>query len=298
MQYQFFNDVGSALASNCTSSATTITVASSAGYPGGTTKFVILIGSELMLVTGVSGTTWTVTRGVEGTTAAAHTAGDAIYGVLSAAALLQFLLSSDGIVAIAGGNSFGPLFPLTPPDSGSFSLYNNSGGSLDSSQGVMTLAVKNSSSAMFSGAEMALSAAPFTVIAALSICYGSWGIYVRNSSNDAGQDIRYQGYAGGQFIVEQSFMSTFGSYSSLAASSTGNGGNSSLLWLKIHDDGTHRTFSFGPDGKNFTDIYTGLSSALTPDKVGIACETSDTSMGSAGTVQFNCVVYSFEVTYP
>jgi len=40
-----------------------------------------------MLVTGVAGTTWTVSRGIEGTTAAHHAAGTAVVAVLTGGAL-------------------------------------------------------------------------------------------------------------------------------------------------------------------------------------------------------------------
>jgi hypothetical protein len=63
-----------------------------ANFPTGP-QFRILIDSELLLVTAVSvsvsGTTWTVTRGIENTTAASHVAGATITGVLTAGALSQ-----------------------------------------------------------------------------------------------------------------------------------------------------------------------------------------------------------------
>jgi hypothetical protein len=43
----------------------------------GTSQFRVLVGTEIMIVTNVSGTTFTVTRGAEGTTAASHSSGDA-----------------------------------------------------------------------------------------------------------------------------------------------------------------------------------------------------------------------------
>ena len=56
-------------------SETSITVASAAGFPTGQ-SYRIQIDSELMEVTAGQGTTtWTVTRGVDGTTAAAHSFG-------------------------------------------------------------------------------------------------------------------------------------------------------------------------------------------------------------------------------
>ena len=54
--------------------STTITVASAAGFPTGSGPFNILVDSEVMTVTAVNGKTWTVTRGVNGTTAAPHAA--------------------------------------------------------------------------------------------------------------------------------------------------------------------------------------------------------------------------------
>lgn len=57
------------------------------GLQGG--QFRIAIGTELLLVTaGEATTTWTVSRGVEGTTAAAHSTGAIITHVLTAASLL------------------------------------------------------------------------------------------------------------------------------------------------------------------------------------------------------------------
>lgn len=62
-----------ALSSAISSSQTSINVLSSAGFPS--TPFIVTVGSEIIAVTGVSGTTWTVERGTEGTTAAAASAG-------------------------------------------------------------------------------------------------------------------------------------------------------------------------------------------------------------------------------
>lgn len=69
--------------------ATTITVAASA--PSGlqaSGQFRISLDSELLLVTGgASTTTWTVTRGVEGSTAATHSSGADVWNILTAGAL-------------------------------------------------------------------------------------------------------------------------------------------------------------------------------------------------------------------
>jgi Phage tail sheath protein subtilisin-like domain/Phage tail sheath C-terminal domain len=59
-------------AGGITAAATSMTVASAAGFPTGG-NFTILVDTEAMTVTGGAGTTtWTITRGVNGTTAAIH----------------------------------------------------------------------------------------------------------------------------------------------------------------------------------------------------------------------------------
>lgn len=62
---------------------TSITVADSSSFPSA--PFIVSIDTECLLVTNVSGTTWTVTRGYEGSTAATHTNGASIFHDISAA---------------------------------------------------------------------------------------------------------------------------------------------------------------------------------------------------------------------
>jgi len=87
---QFTNNAATTLSAAITSTiATTLTVASAATFPQ-TTQFRIRIDDELLLVTAGAGlTTWTVTRGIEGTTAATHANGAAVVHVLTAGSLDQ-----------------------------------------------------------------------------------------------------------------------------------------------------------------------------------------------------------------
>lgn len=68
--YKLFLPSSTQLDGAIDASQTTVTVDSSAGYPE--PNFVVTIGTEKLLVTAVSGVTWTVTRGHGGTTAASH----------------------------------------------------------------------------------------------------------------------------------------------------------------------------------------------------------------------------------
>lgn len=90
---QLVNNYSSTLGSSINNSVTTLTVASATGLP--TDKnFRIKIGDEIMLVTGVSGTTLTVVRGAESTTAASHTSGDKVRAIVTAGGLKQLLVDN------------------------------------------------------------------------------------------------------------------------------------------------------------------------------------------------------------
>jgi hypothetical protein len=64
------------LAADMQAADTSITVASSTGFPS--PGFTVLIGTEILAVTAVSGVSWSVTRGVQGTDAASANSGTAI----------------------------------------------------------------------------------------------------------------------------------------------------------------------------------------------------------------------------
>lgn len=114
MEY-FANDLATTLNGTITSGATTLVVADATGMPS-TGNFRIRIDSELMLCTSRSGTTLTVTRGVESTTAAAHTTGATVTLVLTNAGIDQayggdiVLVQNSAAFAVTGG---GALFSVT-----------------------------------------------------------------------------------------------------------------------------------------------------------------------------------------
>lgn len=84
----YSNNASTTLATSINNSTTSISVASSSGFPT-TGNFRILMDQELMLVTALSGTTWTVVRGIEGTNAQSHTNTVAITHILTAGGLAQ-----------------------------------------------------------------------------------------------------------------------------------------------------------------------------------------------------------------
>ena len=77
-------------------SGTSITVTSSASFPSA--PFIIGIDTECMLVTNVSGATWTVTRGYESSTAATHDNGAPVYHDWSAGEASAMVANVDAAI--------------------------------------------------------------------------------------------------------------------------------------------------------------------------------------------------------
>ncbi len=86
MPQRYANNATSTLGATITNVATTLTVASAATFPTAG-DFALLVDSEIMKVTAVSGATFTVVRGQEGTAAAAHTAAVTVTSPLTALSL-------------------------------------------------------------------------------------------------------------------------------------------------------------------------------------------------------------------
>ena len=93
----FANQALTTLSAELTKGATTLTVASAARFP---TKgdFRILIDSELLMVTAVEGTTFTVERGIEETTDLPHASGSTVTQVLTAAGLANKADLDEGVL--------------------------------------------------------------------------------------------------------------------------------------------------------------------------------------------------------
>jgi hypothetical protein len=94
---QFANNASSTLNGAINSSVTSLVVTSATGFPT-VGNFRLLIDSEIMLVTAVSGTTFTVTRGIEGTAAASHSNGATVTAILTAGSLAAWAASIIGAV--------------------------------------------------------------------------------------------------------------------------------------------------------------------------------------------------------
>jgi len=120
---QFANNAISTLNGTISSSVTTLVVTSVALFPS-VPQFRIIIDSEIMLVTGVSGTTFTVTRGVENTAQASHTNGAAVAMILTSGALDQMRSDLMSIETIGHRLTLTTATPITTSDiTGASTLY-------------------------------------------------------------------------------------------------------------------------------------------------------------------------------
>jgi hypothetical protein len=88
MTERFANNASSALSSGIGASDTTLTVNAPGAFPS-SGNFRLIIDSEYILVTGVAGAVFTITRGIEGSTAASHLAFATVTHIVTAGALLQ-----------------------------------------------------------------------------------------------------------------------------------------------------------------------------------------------------------------
>jgi hypothetical protein len=100
MAEQFSNLAITVLLGGINNVQTSLVVDDATGFPT-TGDFRIVVDRELMLVTAVSGTTFTVTRGIESTTAATHNDGAKVAHVLTVASLTKAIEQTTGVVANA-----------------------------------------------------------------------------------------------------------------------------------------------------------------------------------------------------
>lgn len=122
----YTNDPGTTLNGTIGSGDSSLTVASATGFPG-SGNFRIRIDNELMLVTAVAGNVFTVTRGIEGTSAAGHTDGADVNHYLTSGAL-DAIRSDSAKTGVAASRpstpKAGDIYVAT--DSGVLSVYNGS----------------------------------------------------------------------------------------------------------------------------------------------------------------------------
>lgn len=286
--YNFINDPGTTLASSCTAGATSISVTSSSGYPSGACNFPVVAESELMLVTNITGTTWTVVRGIESTTAASHAGGVAINAVVTAlemvalaASLAQFGTYS-GLPSAALGaryttsDSFyefigvaGPAWQalcqgraVTLPPTASWSWDNQGGSSVSSTFAALFIQFASAANKLRVYYRTAPST-PYTIEAWLKV--STWDGATNATALGNGLAFRYSGgkiiaftfYPGSDGGVVVNILASSSSFTSQPYIAVPNSGTTkgpsqvseqTDLYIRIQNDGTNLIFNVSHDG--------------------------------------------------
>lgn len=274
---QLSNGAFSVLASAMDDSQTTLTVASAALFPSDG-NFRVLVESELMLVTAVSGTTFTVVRGIESTSAAAHVSEVAVLQVFTAGSLERVMLDN---IPLFGATQRPQVGSLTDASgnvltSASFTVYNQNGATItDLSDGSIGVTHITNSAVQLSRTVTLPKTITAAVLCDINWENGSVGIGFRQNSNNRGSTI-YQispnsGTGTGPRVDKVSVLQTSApsTFNAFIVAPTGftcaRWPNPN--WFRIADAGALMTFEFSPDGINWTQLGSKNHSYLTPDRV-------------------------------
>jgi hypothetical protein len=303
---QYANNAATTLSGGIDDTVGTLTVASAAGFPA-SGPFRILVGTELMIVTAVSGADFTVTRGVEGTAATAHSNGDAVTHILTAGSLRA--LESDAVRSVAyasrpaAGNEgrlflpsdgmglerdtgslwqpWGPLFPFTPPVLADFAWINQ-GASATATQEKGGIYLTDNA---FSGVvqkrilKKAAPSRPYTIdtawlVAAYPVDGLDFGVGWRQSSDGKLHLFRMRQFVHGttyQSAAWEPCSSKYTDHQTFSADYVqrlGMAPTGGPLFLRITEDDTNRRCWLSADGQHWLLYHTiGRTDFLTADEV-------------------------------
>lgn len=275
-QEQKANLAQSTLVSTITSGATSLTVTSATTFPT-IPQFRLIIGTELLLVTGVSGAVFTVTRGIEGTTAVAHTGGAVITLVETEAGQVRFQRDWSN-----------PLWGVGKP----MQLLNSSGTTLTASS-FTDVNMTNASKTDLTGGAIVMThdtqgAANDVAMVVVSAPTAPWVLtvgFIANLLNQGGDFpscgpvVRenatgefYQNqlvtFDGGTKIQVAKYTSPTATASVFVAGNRWSGAGH-VSWMQIEDDNVDLIFRASVDGVNFVELgREARLTFLTPDEIG------------------------------
>lgn len=304
----YTNDPSTTLNGSITSGDLSLIVTSATGFPGGG-NFRIRIDNEIILVTAVSGTTFTILRGQEGTSAAGHSNGATVNHYLTAGALdaIRSDMRKMGTYAsIPAGNKAGDTYKCTdsgydaiydgtnwvwfyrghrayPPAIGHTYAWTNQGSStVATTDGTFTLKTVGTGSDQNRFYGITAPSMPFTLEAGMVVA-SSATAYSSGASNNGGYFSGISAYNGTQFVVQDisgqpnsnSPNMEFIYFNSTTSFNTSWKNqlfhNSGLVWMRIlFTNATDRTCSFSLDGANYVQFLDQTgATSFTPTQVGM-----------------------------
>lgn len=278
---------------------TTLTLTSTTPFPS-SYPFRIGIDDELMKVTANAGTNqWTVVRGDGGTTATSHLNSASVIAVLTKEALDAILsIQSSGtevatrrVLNFSGvtvdddpTNSrvnltvnwagYGPIFPITaPPLAATWTTVNfGTGDALTDTTTGLNLSVTRHASDWFRLATIASGSPPYTITAAMLSLYpltsaARINLCLRNSTSSKiivfGPIYTTSDHQ--LFVTQMNSPTSFNSH----ALQSNFGILAPMLFLRINDDGTTRSYQVSADNVTYSTVYSEATGTwITPDQVG------------------------------
>jgi hypothetical protein len=298
---QLANNARSNLTTSITNVASSLAVNSATSFPTAG-NFMIKVDSELMIVTSTVGTSFNVTRGADGTTAASHSSGAEVTHVVSKKVLENLYAEAYQIGTVASrpttvrggtiyygtdldvewlynGTNWDLIWPAYAPyanrvDISSWTSLNLGTTTWTDNNGVLSVTVPDVNSQL-KGYYKALPTAPYTCNTVVGLGGSS------SSSVEAGFMLYDSGTgklktlgstAGGLVHAITNVTGVAGTYSALSSFQMAP---FQVIYLRFNDDNTNWNYSWSPDGSTWTQFYKETrNTTMTPTNVGIYVRTT------------------------
>lgn len=285
----YSNSGSTTLSGTITAGAASLVVNSAATFPLAP-QFRILVDSEYMLVTSLVGTTFNITRGIEGSVAASHSDGAVITQVLTSGGLVGVAgsvnlsdkvsnLPSTGVIGrlfvptdasyvyqeqSSGWSAYGPVIPNLSSPFPALSNWTPISFDAGSTSGQIggVLRVFADPNAGSNGRIIAMSAPTtgYTITALIlpelaQAQFASCGIGWRDSATDKQALIHYTGNTAGYDLQASYALNSTSYFAAHYVSSLSAMVNMvKPTWFRIQDDGINRTVSYSFNGYTFTQL--------------------------------------------
>lgn len=273
---------------NITAGQTTITLTDASEFPT-EGDFRILIDSEIMLVTAVSGNDFTVTRGVDGSTATTHNDAATVTGILTGGAMEAYIDHATGVLTPSGKKAYiGRIEDINgnPMDVSDFTWLNQGSATAIDHNGGILMTMPNEANHNIRGKYITAPSTPYRLDALVQFNCGAtesgssgtyMGLFLRESSTSeliimAARFAHV--WAMWHFTDETTFSAGIDSAVEM---------NDTCAWLAIEDDGTDINGYASRDGINYQKFWTdGRTAKLAggANQVGFFCNSALCATGT------------------
>lgn len=278
---------------------TSVTVLLASVYPTGG-QFRVICESEIMIVTAIAGNVLTITRGAEGTAAAAHANGTPITHILTAGGLTSLISTipqgpkgDTGTPGVPGAGS--NYFSVAAPASSGLTWVNQSTSTVsDDTAGTYLFAAKVTAD-QIRGLVKTLPSGNFDIQLGfipndVPGAFTGAGILLYDPVSGKCVTVEIQ-WTTAAFTAPQWAMYKFSSVSAFVAGYVNTWNppaswpNSPLVWLRVVNDGTHWTAYMSSDGNHWRQFaQCNTNDYLTPTKYGFFVDPLQAANGFGMTV--------------